>query len=831
MTRRKIPYGTTEALTGNAVEEREIVYDTTLGRLAYGDGVSPAGVPVAKKSETDALDARVSDLEAAPTTVPTFGGIYLSATYPTIALQETDQAANNKLWWTPFVDGNVAYFGPVNDALSQTVAFSISRSAVTNFAVAPTFTDATTTRSNLGVYSTAQVDAAITAHAAAGDPHPAYLLEASFPTYLTLGTTTTVAIGNVPRWVDFEGAGVASLTISDSILIAHDNGATGSTDVYSFGVLRRANYTGGSGGFVNSAARFETYASAGVTAYEWTGVFLLDNSGTSGDGSENVALYMLSHKRSTGKTWGAVIELIDYLADPAASSVGLELDMSTTGTDASTQRVGLDLWARPRTGSTSVTYGLRFNSDTNATLTNALYFNAGAGGSITNFINSSSGNFIVTAAGALTARSGAFTRNHNGATDLQVSNTNVHASATAQMRLTSDAGTFSLVQNSTLASLFPSLTVLTAPSGFILNATSGASLAHNGTIRLATSATGVAVTGSASFSDAATTRTNLGIGSADVPTFGGLYLSAAYPTVSLQETDQSANNKLWWTPFVDGNVAYFGPVSDALSQTVAFSINRSAVTNFAVAPTFSNASGTRTNLGLGTAATVNTGTSGAAIPLLNGTNTWANTQQFATARFGDSNFQISLSTDAYIYFDSSDYIRYDRGSNVLWAYIAGTAITAVGATGFGPAGDNTFYLGNGFARWKEVFAVAGLINTSDAREKSDFVEASPAVFEAVAAVFRRAGMFQWKHAVAEKGAAARWHFGNAAQWLHDELEARGEDASRYGLYCVSEREVDGVKQTRVSQRPDQLHAIAITDLYRKQDDIENRVKALEALAA
>jgi hypothetical protein len=39
----------------------------------------------------------------------------------------------------------------------------------------------------------------------------------------------------------------------------------------------------------------------------------------------------------------------------------------------------------------------------------------------------------------------------------------------------------------------------------------------------------------------------------------------------------------------------------------------------------------RTNLGLGTSATVNTGTSGATIPLLNGTNTWANAQTFTTA--------------------------------------------------------------------------------------------------------------------------------------------------------------------------------------------------------
>ena len=40
------------------------------------------------------------------------------------------------------------------------------------------------------------------------------------------------------------------------------------------------------------------------------------------------------------------------------------------------------------------------------------------------------------------------------------------------------------------------------------------------------------------------------------------------------------------------------------------------------------AAGARSNLGLGTAATQNTGTSGATVPLLNGTNTWSGVQTF-----------------------------------------------------------------------------------------------------------------------------------------------------------------------------------------------------------
>lgn len=49
------------------------------------------------------------------------------------------------------------------------------------------------------------------------------------------------------------------------------------------------------------------------------------------------------------------------------------------------------------------------------------------------------------------------------------------------------------------------------------------------------------------------------------------------------------------------------------------------------------ASGARTALGLGTSATVNTGTSGATIPLLNGTNTWAAAQSFTVRPTFNSN--------------------------------------------------------------------------------------------------------------------------------------------------------------------------------------------------
>lgn len=53
----------------------------------------------------------------------------------------------------------------------------------------------------------------------------------------------------------------------------------------------------------------------------------------------------------------------------------------------------------------------------------------------------------------------------------------------------------------------------------------------------------------------------------------------------------------------------------------------------------------RTSLGLGTSATVDTGTSGAVIPLLNGANTWSAAQAFAGASFSNS---ITMGTNSTV---------------------------------------------------------------------------------------------------------------------------------------------------------------------------------------
>ena len=90
-------------------------------------------------------------------------------------------------------------------------------------------------------------------------------------------------------------------------------------------------------------------------------------------------------------------------------------------------------------------------------------------------------------------------------------------------------------------------------------------------------------------------------------------------------------------------------------------------------------------------------------------------------------------------------------------------------------------LGSASARWSEVYAAAGTINTADERMK-DNVRAPD---EALMRAWGRVGfkVFQFKDALAKKGDAARLHIGVIAQQVRAAFAAEGLDADRYGLFC------------------------------------------------
>ncbi len=100
--------------------------------------------------------------------------------------------------------------------------------------------------------------------------------------------------------------------------------------------------------------------------------------------------------------------------------------------------------------------------------------------------------------------------------------------------------------------------------------------------------------------------------------------------------------------------------------------------------------------------------------------------------------------------------------------------------------DNVMDLGYASSRWDDVYATNGTIQTSDEREKQDIEELSDAEQRVAVAAKGLLRKFRWKDAVEEKGDNARTHFGIIAQDLQAAFEAEGLDHSKYAMFIKSE---------------------------------------------
>ena len=139
--------------------------------------------------------------------------------------------------------------------------------------------------------------------------------------------------------------------------------------------------------------------------------------------------------------------------------------------------------------------------------------------------------------------------------------------------------------------------------------------------------------------------------------------------------------------------------------------------------------------------------------------------------------------------------------------------------GNGSTLDNVIDLGSVGARFDDIYATNGTIQTSDENEKQDIqalTDAEQRVATACKGLIRR---FRWQDSVAEKDdnpdsdETARYHFGVIAQDLQDAFTAEGLDASDYGMFISSTwTDDDGVEQTRLGVRYNELLAFIITTL-------------------
>lgn len=102
-----------------------------------------------------------------------------------------------------------------------------------------------------------------------------------------------------------------------------------------------------------------------------------------------------------------------------------------------------------------------------------------------------------------------------------------------------------------------------------------------------------------------------------------------------------------------------------------------------------------------------------------------------------------------------------------------------------PGIDNLQLMGDAAHRWATIFAGSGVINTSDARQKTPVSPLSTAELAASRDIARLIGRYQFLDAVAQKGNAARVHCGLTVQAVIAALENHGLKPFGYAFICYN----------------------------------------------
>ena len=161
---------------------------------------------------------------------------------------------------------------------------------------------------------------------------------------------------------------------------------------------------------------------------------------------------------------------------------------------------------------------------------------------------------------------------------------------------------------------------------------------------------------------------------------------------------------------------------------------------------------------------------------------------------------------------------------------SGSSIGSWSSTFLAPVPDNTQSLGLATNRWTTVYATTGTINTSDANQKQQIQDFTPAEIAVGKALKPLLKTFKFNDSVSEKGTNARIHIGIIAQDVQAAFTAQGLNPDNYGVFCSDTwYEVDGkvldeegnkymasaagaVEFTRLGIRYDELLAFIIAGL-------------------
>jgi len=139
--------------------------------------------------------------------------------------------------------------------------------------------------------------------------------------------------------------------------------------------------------------------------------------------------------------------------------------------------------------------------------------------------------------------------------------------------------------------------------------------------------------------------------------------------------------------------------------------------------------------------------------------------------------------------------------------------------------DNTIDLGQGSARFDDIFATNGTINTSDANEKQDIASLTSAEITAATAISKLFKTYKWKDKVTEKGDNARTHTGVVAQQVQSAMSDAGLDVTKYAFWCSDTWWEKDVEVAAVEANEEKL--IKAQDAYTRTDTYETKEEAPE----
>ena len=125
-------------------------------------------------------------------------------------------------------------------------------------------------------------------------------------------------------------------------------------------------------------------------------------------------------------------------------------------------------------------------------------------------------------------------------------------------------------------------------------------------------------------------------------------------------------------------------------------------------------------------------------------------------------FGVSITSGATT---ATDVARFDTGGN------------------FRPSADNAYSCGTGALRWSVIYSATALINTSDGTLKTiigSIDDAEKRVAQKIKAGIKK---FKFNDSIAEKGEAARIHWGVVAQDVQAAFADEGLNAEQYGMFC------------------------------------------------